>query len=639
MRIILSALLLIAGAAAGAQTFGVTSPDGRQSASVKVYSQDGNFRLGYETFFDGRPVVELSSMDLTIDNHIWEMATGKRSLPKLECWMDNLSLKGTEVISRDTVWHNDFGERSTVIDAFNGIVLHFSKDDGSQCGLDVEFRAYDGGIAFRYILPMHPTALYHRLKADNTQFSFPEGTMAWYHLWAQAEYEFRALEDWDDECDRPLTLELPGGLYAAVGEAGVVDFPRGKLRLERPGVLAVALNDNGTDLVTPYAMPWRVVMASDRLGGLLEQNDIFLNLNEASRIPDHSWIKPGKIIRETRLTTENSLACIDFAAAHGIDYILYDWLWYGPAYDFAADATTVEKPIDLPYVIQYGKDRGVGVWVYVNQHALQHQGGKAIFPVYEKWGLKGVKFGFVQFTSQHWANWVHSLVRDAADSHIMVNIHDEYRPTGYSRTYPNLLTQEGICGNEEWPSATHNTILPFTRMICGAADYTVCYFDPRLKNTHAHQLALPVMYFSPLQTLYWYDTPQRIKEVPEMEFFDNVPVVWDETRVVSDAIGVNAAIARRSGSGWWLGLIGNDDAQKVSLETAFLEPGVKYVMKVYTDDVSVDTPTHVAVKEFVVTGGQPLQFSLQARGGAAASFRPYAKADRKVKKLGKKMVL
>ena len=176
-------------------------------------------------------------------------------------------------------------------------------------------------------------------------------------------------------------------------------------------------------------------------------------------------------------------------------------------------------------------------------------------------------------------------------------------------------------------------------MICGAADYTVCYFDPRLKNTHAHQLALPVMYFSPLQTLYWYDTPERIKEVPEMEFFDKVPVVWDDTKVVNENMGVTAAIARRSGEDWWLGLLGNDEAQCVTLSTDFLVPGQRYVMQVYTDDPSVETATHVAVRQFVVTGGQPLPFALQARGGAAAWFRPWTKADRIVRKLGKKTVL
>lgn len=632
-------LLLLLGQALGAQTFDIASPDGRQTVRIEVKAENGRTRITYATAFDGRAVVLPSALDLTVDNHVWEMATGKRSVPRLDRWFDNLAWAGTETVSKDTVWHNPFGERSEVRDAYRGIVLHFTKDDTSLCGLDIEFRAYDAGIAFRYCLPMHPDALYHRIVADNTEFAFPAGTEAWYHLWAQAFYEKRPLEGWTEECERPLTLQLADDLYAAVGEAGVIDFPRGKLRLVRPNVLAVALNDTGTDLVTPYAMPWRVVMASDRLGGLLEQNDIYLNLNEACQLSDTDWIKPGKILRETRLTTGNSKDCIDFAARHGIDYILYDWKWYGPAYDFATDATTVIPAIDMPEVIRYGASKGVGVWVYVNQHALQKQGA-SLFPVYEKWGLKGVKFGFVQFTNQHWAEWVHGLVRGAADSHIMVNIHDEYRPTGYSRTYPNLLTQEGICGNEEWPSATHDTQLPFTRMLCGAADYTVCYFDPRLKNTHAHQLALPVMYFSPLQTLYWYDTPDRIKETPELAFFDTVPTVWDETRVVDDHIGTTAAIVRRSGSDWYLGVLGNDEAQSLRLAADWLAPDTPFVMTVYTDDPSVDTATHVAVRTFIVRKGDILPFSLLPRGGAAASFTPATKADLKAfKKLGKKTVL
>ena len=177
-------------------------------------------------------------------------------------------------------------------------------------------------------------------------------------------------------------------------------------------------------------------------------------------------------------------------------------------------------------------------------------------------------------------------------------------------------------------------------MLCGAADYTVCYFDPRLKNTHAHQLALPVMYFSPLQTLYWYDTPDRIKETPELAFFDTVPTVWDETRVVDDHIGTTAAIVRRSGSDWYLGVLGNDEAQSLRLTADWLAPDTPFVMTVYTDDPSVDTATHVAVRKFIVRKGDVLPFLLLPRGGAAASFTPAAKADLKAfKKLGKKTIL
>ena len=637
--IVLFALMSFAGAAS-AQTFRLASPDSRQEALLSVSEDNGRTSISYQTTFDGRPVILPSVLDLTIDNHIWERALAKKAEP-VDSWFDNLVYDSHETFSRDTVWHNRYGERSTVRDAYNGLTVHFVKKDASKYRLDIELRAYDEGIALRYILPMHPDAIYHRILAENTEFSFPEGTMAWYTQWAQAPYELLPLKDWPDECERPLTLKLADDLYAAVGEAAQIDFPRGKLKLSqtKANTVVTALNDNATDIVTPYALPWRVIMASERLGGLLENNDIYLNLNEASAIADESWIRPGKIMRETTLTTENSLKCIDFCAAHNMDYILYDWKWYGPSFDFNSDAREVVAPIDMKKVVEYGKSKGIGVWVYVNQHALQKQ-AEQIFPLYKEWGLAGVKFGFVQFTSQHWADWVHRTVRLAAQNDLMVNIHDEYRPTGYSRTYPNLLTQEGIRGNEEFPSATHNTVLPFTRMLCGAGDYTVCYFDPRIKNTHAHQLTFPVLFYSPLQTLYWYDTPARIKEVPELEFFDNVPVVWDETRVVDDAIGEHVVIARRSGEEWFAGAITNDEGRTLEVPTAFLEAGRDYVLRVYTDDPSSESPTKVKCSRYIVKGGQTLTFDLQPKGGAAMHFLPAQKSDIKAyKRLKAKNIL
>lgn len=633
---------IIAACIVNAQEYTVTSPDGLQEILIEVSSGEGAETCGirYSTFYDGRPVIISSGMDLTIDNHVWEHAMGKK-FSQPEKWFDRLQLSDTTMTCRDTVWHNSYGERSSVRDAYRGLVLHFTSDDATGYGIDIEFRAYDEGIAFRYMLPMHPTAIYHRIKADNTEFCFPEGSLAWYTSWAQGEYRLRPFKGWEDECERPMTVKISDSLYASVGEAGQTDFPRMKLRLgARPNTVVASLNDDGTDVVTPYRMPWRVVMAAPSLGRLLENNDIFLNLNDACAIADESWIKPGKIMRETRLNTENAMAVIDFCAARNMQYILFDAKWYGPEFDFRSDATQVIPKLDMPEIIAYGKEKGVGVWLYVNQHALQTQ-AEELFPLFEKWGVAGVKFGFVQFCNQHWAEHVHRLVRLAAKHHLMVNIHDEYRPTGYSRTYPNLLTQEGIRGNEEFPSASHDAILPFTRMLCGAGDYTVCYFDPRIKNTHAHQLAFPVIFFSPLQTLYWYDTPARVKDVPELEFFDNVPVVWDDTRVIDDSIGEHVVIARRSGDRWFAGAISGDDACRVMIPTGeFLEEGVEYVLKTYTDDDSADTPTGVRAASWLIEGGDMLKFDLKAKGGAAMQFIPATKENMKgVRKLSAKAIL
>ena len=152
----------------------------------------------------------------------------------------------------------------------------------------------------------------------------------------------------------------------------------------------------------------------------------------------------------------------------------------------------------------------------------------------------------------------------------MVNVHDDWRPTGEQRTWPNLLTAEGIRGNEEMPDATHNTVLPFTRYIAGAADYTICYYDKRIKTTHAHQLALAAIYYSPLQTLYWYDKPAMSKDEPELSFWDNIPVSWDETRILQGAPGEYITTARRKGQEWYVGTITNNEARSLSVDCSFL---------------------------------------------------------------------
>ncbi len=634
--------------AAASRNFKIASPDGRQSAVMEIAADaDENSENGggisgiwYSTYFDGKPVILRSAMELTFDNGVWERDMGK-NFPSMTHWLEDFELKDTTMTARDTVWHNRFGERSTVRDSYNGIILHFERKDGSGYRIDVEMRAYDEGVAFRYCLPVQGNAFYQRIKADDTEFTFPEGSRAWYTSWAQGPYELREFKGWEDECERPMTVQIGDSLYAAVGEAAAIDFPRTKLKLDdsKPNTVKASLNDDGTDIATPYNMPWRIIMAAESLGGLVENNDIFLNLNEPSAIADDSWITPGKIMRETRLTTENAMAVIDFCAAHGMQYLLFDAKWYGPEFDPRSDASKVVAKIDLPKVIAYGREKGIGIWLYVNQRALQQ--AWELFPLFEKWGVTGVKFGFVQFCNQHWADHLHRLVRLAAKHHLLVNIHDEYRPVGYSRTYPNLLTQEGIRGNEEFPSAGHNTVLPFTRMLCGAGDYTVCYFDRRLKNTHAHQLALPVVFFSPLQTLYWYDTPAVIKDVPELKFFDDVPVVWDDTKVVDDSVGKHVVIARRSGSEWFVGAIAGDESCRIGIPTsAFLADGKKYVVETYTDNDEVDTPTKVEAGRYIVSGGDVLRFDLKERGGAALRFIPADKENSKgIARLGKKTVL
>ena len=177
----------------------------------------------------------------------------------------------------------------------------------------------------------------------------------------------------------------------------------------------------------------------------------------------------------------------------------------------------------------------------------------------------------------------------------MMNIHDEFRPSGFSRTYPNLLTQEGIHGNEEWPDANHDVNLMMTRMLCGAADYTICYYDRRLKNTHGHQLAASMSYYSPLVTLFWYDKVAQYNNEPEIAWFEQLPTDWDDTRVLEIVPNSHSVVARRSGDTWYVAVMGGNEAQTVTVDLAALLQRKSLQVTLYEDDPTVDTKTHIRI--------------------------------------------
>ena len=363
-------------------------------------------------------------------------------------------------------------------------------------------------------------------------------------------------------------------------------------------------------------------------------------------------------MREVTLTTEGGKALVDFAVKRNLQYIHFDAGWYGFEYDKASDATTVTldprrnpkiDALNLKEVVAYAKQHGIGVILYVNQRALQQQLDE-ILPLYKSWGISGIKFGFVQVGSQVWTKWMHEAVKKCADYGLMVDIHDEYRPTGFSRTYPNLMTQEGIRGNEEFPDATHNVTLPFTRFVAGAADYTICYYRqdfgrlnvekdnygvPRSKSiqtTPAHQLALAAVYYSPLQYMYWYDKPSDSQDEPELKFFDDVYTTWDDTKVLQGEVGEFITVARRKGEEWFIGSITNNDARTLPVDLSFLPAGKDYVAEIYTDgDKSIPTRTKVRVSKFRVNAKTVLHFNLRASGGSAIRLVPELTKDKSLK--------
>ncbi|WP_205461790.1 glycoside hydrolase family 97 protein [Mangrovibacterium lignilyticum] len=594
---------------------------------------DDKTQMYFSVSYDGKPVVLESELGIIVENQMFESALGVEN-DHSKFWCENLELKSVSRGSCDQTWNPVYGERSVVRDHYNEMTLHFSKYDEAgeiQEGhsgtsydkrrsyqMDIVARAYNEGIAFRYHFPETSNGLFLHIAGEQTSFTFPEGTMAYYEGWAQGPFSYLPLKDWPDECERPLTLDLKSGLSVALLEAQMIDYSRGKFKLdaEQPNTIDLTMYSK-VDVISPYSTPWRVIMVAETPGQLLGNNDFVLNLNTPNQLTNTSWIKPGKVIR-SNLTTNEAKECVDFAAERNLEYVHLDAGWYGPEMKVASDATTVSptRDLDMRVLVNYAASKGIGIFVYINQRALTDKLDE-VFGQCRKWGIKGVKFGFVQIGSNHWTVWLHNAIKKAAEYHLLVDIHDEYRPTGFSRTYPNLMTQEGIRGNEEMPDATHNTTLPFTRYLAGAGDYTICYYNNRIKTTHAHQLALSVVYYSPIQFLYWYDKPSSYHGEKEIEFFDAVKTVWDDTKVLNGEVGKYISVARRSGDEWFVGAITNNDARTVEIACSFLEAGKKYLATIYYDDQKLNNRTNVSIKTQKVDASRKLIFDLEASGGVA----------------------
>ena len=594
------------------------------SGPVELASPNGELRFVFNLSPTGVPSYEVLHRDEPI---ILASKLGLARNPNSTLggdWKERLKVVATERRTLDTTWQQVWGERAAVRDHANVVDIDLQPVSGNRGTLRLEVRAYDEGIAFRYVFPESLQNQVIEIGAELTEFTLPVDTLAYWTPSAQRPYEKLPLKNWRSDAEVPLTLELPSGRWLCVTEAEQTGYTRMRLKLSGATRLTTQLFAPVTE-ASPYSTAWRVIFVAEKPGQLLENNFLLLNLNPPNALADTAWIHPGKVMREVTLSTAGAKRLVDFAVEQNIDYLHFDAGWYGHEYEIASDATQVnvdprrnpKGDLDLPAAIRYAKSKGKRVILYVNHRALERQ-LHVLFPLYEKWGVDGVKFGFVHTGSQHWTRWLHDAVKLAAKHHLVVDIHDDFRPTGFSRTYPNLLTQEGIYGNEEFPDATQSTLFPFTRFIAGAADHTFCFNERRLKNTKVHQLALPAIHFSPLQYLYWYGQPGDYRDRAEIEFWKDLPTTWDETRVVNGTPGEFVTIARRRGPDWWLGAVTNAAGRTLELAFNFLPADQSFVADIYED-----TPTKsVAKRTAPIDAKSTLTFELRPSGGVALRLRP-----------------
>lgn len=474
----------------------------------------------------------------------------------------------------------------------------------------LDVRLYDDGVAYRYLVP--GDGLQH-VNSETSSWTLPENTKTWFFE-RDSHWKLKSYAGWWEQTDiknmpsiskqgpiqgTPLVFELPSGSYAVVTKAALYNYSG--MRLEAIGNNTFKANftegEKGFEVKGDVTTPWRVTMLSSDLNGLVN-SDLIENLNPA---PDQTlfantdYIKPGRSVwswMSMRLgTIQDQVDFVDYAADLDFEYSLIDDGWK----DWPNPWQTLKT------ITQGAEKKGVKVWVWVNSKDVrdptnQYAQMSDYLDKVKAAGAIGVKTDFMDSEAKALIDFEIEFLRQAAQRQLLVNFHGSHSSTGEARTFPNELTREGIRGIEvnmhrkQHLPASHNAALPFTRMLVGHADYTPVYFTNPGPTSFAHQLALPVILYSPVQV--YADNPKFLMSNPNVKdglsVLKKIPTVWDETRVLpSSEIGQLAAFARRSGKQWFVAIANNEIEKNYQLDLSFLDTG-KYQVEWVEDDLEAE---------------------------------------------------
>ncbi len=551
-------------------------------------------------------------------------------------------------------------KRAAIRDRFNERRVDFVG------GFSLLVRAYDDGVAYRWAtaLPGEITVkdeIATFVFTGDHQLYFPEETSLISHQ--ERAYKTPRLAELKEGqfCSLPALAVVPGGPKLAITESDLFDYPG--MDLTPAGVpralkglfpaypAKTEMQRDRTELVkerAPYiaktagtrSFPWRVLVVADRDAVLLD-TDIVYRLASETTMTDTSWITPGKVAWDwwnynniygvpfrAGVNTDTYKHYIDFAADHGLQYVILDEGWYK-----LGDLMATVPEIDMDALAAYAKQKNVGLVMWVVWKTLDLQLDAAL-DRFERWGVKGIKVDFMQREDQWMVNYYERIAKAAAKRKMLVDFHGAYKPTGLYRTYPHVVTSEGVLGLEQskWgedASPTNAVTFPFLRMMAGPVDYTPgamlnatkadfkpIFNRPMSQGTRCHQLGMYVVFESPLQMLA--DTPSNYRKEPEsLALLSKVPTVWDETKVLGAAIGEHILVARKSGNDWWVGGLTDWNARDVDIDLSFLGPGA-FEAEIHRDGPNADRVGVDYVREVrPVSATDRLKIHLAPGGGVA----------------------
>jgi alpha-glucosidase len=633
--------------AAAASSYDLRSPDKR--IEVRIRTAEG---VRYDVVLNGRAILENCSLSIDVDHK----PLGKDAVKVLH----SKTTGHDEVI--EPVVRQKFAK---IRENYNELQLEM---DG---GYAVTFRAFNEGVAYRLetSLPSREVKIY----GEEMNLNFSANDIVFYPQEDSfmSHNERKYLPQHLSEilpafiATLPAVVDVGQGAKVAVAESDVEEYPGLWLRgTGGPGLAATfppyplqekrenELNVPVTQAADYIAVtkgtrtyPWRVLGIVDRDTDLLTNQIVYL-LEKPSQVADTSWIKPGKVSwdwwNDTNLygvdfkagiNTATYKYYVDFAAKYAIPYIILDAGWYK-----AGNCLEVVPEINMEELTGYAKQKNVGIILWLAWKTLDDQLEPAL-DQYAKWGIKGIKVDFMQRSDQLLINYYHKVSRETAKRKMLVDFHGDQKPATMTRTWPNLISTEGVRGMEwdKWSAETdpkHNTVLPFTRMFLGPMDYTpgamlnaqkssfaAIYNRPMSLGTRCQQLALYVIYESPLQMLS--DSPSNYLREPEMmDFLGPVPSVWDDTKVLTGKISEYVAVARRSGNDWYVGAMTDWTPRELDLDFSFLPEG-NFQMESFEDGVNADRlASDYTMRKTQINRTTKLKIKLAPGGGWAARIVP-----------------
>ncbi|HCI55462.1 MAG TPA: glycoside hydrolase family 97 protein [Bacteroidales bacterium] len=607
---LLSLLLFMCFIQGFSRDYKVSSPDGNIAVTVTV-----DKHISWVAAYKGEQILNSSRTAIILSDG--RIPVENESVRK------PLTGKVNEIIT-PVVAH----KRSSINDNYNYLTLTF------RSGFGITFRIYNDGFAYRFESDIKDSLV---IKNEISELSFPEGTVCWFPYESgfmshnENTFVYSLLDSINAKHLASLpVLFKPKDVNVLITESSIEEYPGMWLRGAGGGRLTgvwpqypaeerligdrnlrvTKTEDYIARVAGERTYPWRVFIISKEDGGLIESDMVF-RLAAPNRLKDTDWIKPGKVAWDwwnannlygvdfrAGINNQTYKYYIDFASKNKLEYVILDEGWYR-----RGNVLDVVPGLDIPELCRYASERNVGIILWVVFKALDDKLDEALSK-FEEWGVKGVKVDFMQRDDQKMVRFYYKIARKTAEHKMLVDFHGSYKPDGFIRTYPNAITREGVKGMEhsKWSkdvNPEHDVTIPFTRMVAGPMDYTPgamvnmekenfqpIYSRPTSQGTRVHQMAMYVIFESPLQMLS--DSPSNYEREKECaDFIARVPVVWDDIKVLQAKTGDYILLARKSGRNWFVGGMTDWNARELELDLSFLEPG-QYVMEIFQDGVNAD---------------------------------------------------